>query len=388
MNKKCRICLIILVFIIATSLFSFGNNATKYNNQLKENKDKQKNISDELKQVKDKEEEAISKIRTLDSRIDKSEEEIRGLKTKISKKESEIKTTLKKLETAEENIGNKQDIMGDRINIIYRNGTIGYIEVLLNSNSITELLTNLDMVKKIVEHDVDLLKELKKQRDIIEEEKIGLENQKRQLVNLESSIEQEQKSLQASRGEQERLKRELVKDKVALERMLDRAKQEADELTSKLRRLQSESENSQTNPSSGGGNYIGGALQWPVPGCTYVSSPFGNRLHPILKVPKFHTGIDIGASAGDSVVAAGNGKVVVAGNLGGYGKTVIIDHGGGIMTLYAHNSRLLVSKGSNVTRGQQVSLVGSTGMSTGPHLHFEVRKNGQYVDPIPYLRGN
>ena len=91
--------------------------------------------------------------------------------------------------------------------------------------------------------------------------------------------------------------------------------------------------------------------------------------------------------AGKDVVAAGNGKVVTAGNLGGYGKTVIIDHGGGIMTLYAHNSKLLVSAGSNGVKGQ-IALVGSTGMSTGPHVHFEVRKNGQYVDPIPYVRGN
>ena len=88
------------------------------------------------------------------------------------------------------------------------------------------------------------------------------------------------------------------------------------------------------------------------------------------------------------MVAAGNGKVVTSGSLGGYGKTVIIDHGGGIMTLYAHNSQLLVSEGSSVVRGQKISLVGSTGVSTGPHLHFEVRKNGQYVNPIPYVKGN
>ena len=375
--KRYKTSLIIIIFLIATtSLFSFANNATYYNNQLQENKNKQKNISNQLNKVKKKEKDIITKIQTLESKINESEEEIKTLRARISKTETEIDKTLKNLKIAEENIKDKQDIMGERISVIYKNGNIGYAEVLLNSESFTELLTNLDMVKKIIAHDVDLLKELKRQKDIIEREKISLENQKRQLINLKSSVEQEQKSLQVSRGEQERLRKDLVKDKVALERMLDQAKKEADELTNKLRSLQSS------------GDYIGGVLQWPVPGYTRINSPFGTRIHPILNVPKLHTGIDISVPAGKDVVAAGNGKVVTAGNLGGYGKTVIIDHGGGIMTLYAHNSKLLVSAGSNVVKGQKIALVGSTGMSTGPHVHFEVRKNGQYVDPIPYVRGN
>ena len=245
--KRYKTSLIIIIFLIATtSLFSFANNATYYNNQLQENKNKQKNISNQLNKVKKKEKDIITKIQTLESKINESEEEIKTLRARISKTETEIDKTLKNLKIAEENIKDKQDIMGERISVIYKNGNIGYAEVLLNSESFTELLTNLDMVKKIIAHDVDLLKELKRQKDIIEREKISLENQKRQLINLKSSVEQEQKSLQVSRGEQERLRKDLVKDKVALERMLDQAKKEADELTNKLRSLQSS------------GDYIGG----------------------------------------------------------------------------------------------------------------------------------
>ncbi|MBU5674999.1 peptidoglycan DD-metalloendopeptidase family protein [Alkaliphilus sp. MSJ-5] len=375
MKKKHGLALVILFSMTTTSLFSFANNATQYKNQLKQNESKQKNITTELKKTVKKEGEVVTKIQSLEEEINKSESEIESLYGKISTTEGEINKTVNKLTSAEEKIDDKQDVMGSRLNVMYKNGTIGYAEVLLSSKSITELLTNLDMVKKIVNHDVELLKDMKEQRDIIEEQKISLENQKRQLVNLKSSVEQKKKTLVVSRGEQERLRADLAQDKVALEKMLDQTKKEADEITNKIRSLQSN------------GAYVGGQLQWPVPGYSTVSSPFGNRIHPVLKTKKFHSGIDIPAPSGRDVVAAGDGKVVSSGGLGSYGKAVIIDHGGGIMTLYAHNSKLLVQNGQTVTKGQKIALIGSTGLSTGPHLHFEVRKDGQYTNPIPYVRG-
>ncbi|QUH18729.1 murein hydrolase activator EnvC family protein [Alkaliphilus sp. B6464] len=375
MKKKHGLALVILFSMTTTSLFSFANNATQYKNELKQNESKQKSITNELNKTVKKEGEVVTKIQSLEEEINKSEAEIESLYGKISTTEGEINTTVNKLTAAEEKIDDKQDVMGSRLNVMYKNGTIGYAEVLLSSKSITELLTNLDMVKKIVNHDVELLKDMKEQRDIIEEQKISLENQKRQLVNLKSSVEQKKKTLVVSRGEQERLRADLAKDKVALEKVLDQTKKDADEITNKIRSLQSN------------GAYVGGQLQWPVPGYSTVSSPFGNRIHPILKTKKFHSGIDIPAPSGRDVVAAGDGKVVSSGNLGSYGKAVIIDHGGGIMTLYAHNSKLLVQNGQAVKKGQKIALIGSTGLSTGPHLHFEVRKDGQYTDPIPYVRG-
>lgn len=375
MKKKYGLALVILFSMTTTSLFSFANNVTQYNNQLKQNQSKQKNITTELKKTAKKEGEVVNRIQSLEEEINKSEAELESLYGKISTTEGEINKTVNKLAAAEEKIDDKQDVMGSRLNVMYKNGTIGYAEVLLSSASITELLTNLDMVKKIVNHDVELLKDMKEQRDIIEEQKISLENQKRQLVNLKSSVEEKKKTLVVSRGEQERLRADLAQDKVALEKMLDQTKKEADEITNKIRSLQST------------GAYVGGVLQWPVPGYSRISSPFGNRIHPVLQTKKFHSGIDIPAPSGKDVVAAGDGKVVSSGGLGSYGKAVIIDHGGGIMTLYAHNSKLLVSEGQTVKKGQKIALIGSTGLSTGPHLHFEVRKDGQYTNPVPYVKG-
>ncbi len=128
-------------------------------------------------------------------------------------------------------------------------------------------------------------------------------------------------------------------------------------------------------------------MTWPVPSSSRISSPFGNRIHPIFNIFKFHTGIDIPAATGNSILAASSGKVTASRWMSGYGNTVMIDHGGGILTLYAHTSVLLVSQGQTVNKGQVIAKIGSTGNSTGPHLHFEVRKNGEYIDPEPWVRG-
>ncbi len=129
-------------------------------------------------------------------------------------------------------------------------------------------------------------------------------------------------------------------------------------------------------------------MAWPVQGYTHVTDPYGYRIHPILKKKKLHTGVDLRAPMGTNIMAGAAGEVIHSGNLGGYGKVIMIDHGGGIVTLYAHNSRLVVNVGDEVRRGDIIAKAGSTGVSTGPHLHFEVRKDGKYQDPLPWIKGN
>ena len=169
-------------------------------------------------------------------------------------------------------------------------------------------------------------------------------------------------------------KSEIDKDNKELAAMLDELQAEADALTREIQSLQST-----------GTTYEGGVMAWPAPGYTRVTSEFGNRLHPVLKVNKFHAGMDIGAPSGSKVVAANNGTVIKATYSGSYGNMVMIDHGGGIVTLYAHNTKLLVKTGDKVTRGQQIAVSGATGRVTGPHVHFEVRVNGEYKNPRNYL---
>ena len=182
-----------------------------------------------------------------------------------------------------------------------------------------------------------------------------------------------QASLQASRGEVASLRSQVASDNKALESEIDALNAEADRLVEEIRRLQ------------GDQAYAGGTFAWPSASSTRVTSEFGMRFHPILKVNKLHTGIDIGAAAGTKVLAANSGTVIKAGWNNSYGNVVMVDHGGGIVTLYAHNSKLLVSEGDVVARGQEIALVGSTGMSTGAHIHFEVRVNGEYQNPRNWL---
>ncbi len=375
MLRKTSVALIVAVTLGVSTFTVFATDASKINNQLQNNANNQKAVTNEMKKLETQTKNINAELLKLDKAIETAENEIEKLTKDIASSEKQITKTTTELVEAEENIDGKKDLLGSRINVMYKNGNIGYLEVLLSSKSFPELLSNLDMVKKVVDHDVELLKFLQQQRDEIENKKIQLENQKKQLLNLKTSMESKQQNLQVTRGHQERLKTELQQDHKALAKQLDQLEKEANALESELRKLQSS------------GAYIGGVMQWPVTGYTRISSPYGNRIHPILKTQRFHSGIDIPAPSGVKVAAAGPGKVVHSGTLGSYGKVIILDHGGGIMTLYAHNSKLVVSVGDSVKKGDKIAEIGSTGLSTGPHLHFEVRKDGKYVDPIPYVKG-
>ena len=179
--------------------------------------------------------------------------------------------------------------------------------------------------------------------------------------------------LAISRNSAAEMRQQVVADNENLEKELDALNAEANAITAEILRLQ--------NPNM---VYSGGIMQWPCPSSSRITSEFGYRIHPVTKTKKLHTDL-IWRTTGGSIVAANAGTVIKAAWNNSYGYMIMVDHGGGIVTLYAHNSRLLVSTGQKVERGQQIALSGNTGVSTGPHLHFEVRVNGEYKDPRAYL---
>jgi murein DD-endopeptidase MepM/ murein hydrolase activator NlpD len=218
----------------------------------------------------------------------------------------------------------------------------------------------MEMIQKIYQNDVEILETLQTEHTELKEIQANLKEKKVELAAQKTQLAAEKKELDARKKE--------------LEKEEDELKAEADRLTKELVKLMDKN-----SP------YVGGEFTWPVPSSSYITSSYGNRLHPTLKVWKFHTGIDIGASSGKDIVAAASGKVIFSGWYGGYGNFIMVDHGGGIVTCYGHASKLVSKKGDIVKRGQVIAKIGSTGRSTGPHLHFEVRKNGDYVNPMTYF---
>ncbi|HEY8362982.1 MAG TPA: peptidoglycan DD-metalloendopeptidase family protein [Tissierellaceae bacterium] len=375
-GRKRAVILVLALILVFNFIYVY---ADKLDDLKKQQKEVEKKIEDTKNQIKsiDKQTENIKKeIEELDKKMNAVTNEIDQTEKEIADLEIKIEDTTKELEQAENNIEEKQDIFNKRLRVMYKTGTVGYLEVLLSSADIKDFLSRTDMLKAIAKYDTELLKYMKEQRDLIALKKTELEMQKKSLEASKTKLEDRRRELASVTRAKEDSMNRLIQDKKAFEKELDDLNEFADKLKDEIIKM-----------SRNTGPYVGGVMSWPVPGYTRISSSYGYRIHPILKVKKLHTGIDIPAPTGTNIIAANDGVVIFAGTLGGYGNAVMIDHNGGIVTLYGHCSKLLVKEGQEVKKGDTIAKVGSTGLSTGPHCHFEVRVNGAYVDPIPYLKG-
>ncbi len=371
MNKKIVWTCIVIMFITSFNVFAAN---TSYEKKLQDTKKSKANIQNALNKNKKNQAKIDNNIEELGYQINTTEKKIDKAQSDLNSAQSKIKKTTEEIQKLQNEIEKKEDLLGERINVMYKTSDMSYIEVILNSKDMNELLSNLDMIKKIVNSDKELLTELSAKKKEIEMKRIELKNKEKEIISLKNSIQVEKERLLASQNKQTSLKRDLQKDASKLEANIDALNKYAKTLEAEILKKQSK------------GSYVGGEMGWPAPGYSRITSYFGYRIHPVLKTKKMHTGLDIGAPMGANIVAANDGKVMSAGWQGGYGNAVMIDHGGGIVTLYGHNSKLLVKTGQTVKRGQSIAKAGSTGRSTGPHCHFEVRKNGKYVDPLPMLK--
>lgn len=368
----------IIAALLCIVMFSTtGAYAATYNNKLKDVNKNIKGIKNELTEKKNVVKDINQNILELDSKIQQSETKIVAIQNDIEITKDKIIVTEGKIEVLEGNIDTNTDLLGQRLRVMYKTSDIDYLQILFNSKDMEELLSNMNMIKKVVNQDKEVLSELKDQKDQVEVQKMSLQKEELSMANYKSTMETEKKMLEQNKIQQDKNKMAVVSDINKLEQMENALIKEANDLQQKIRDLQ--------KTKGIGGKYKGGTMGWPLAGDGRITSNFGYRTHPILKTKKLHTGLDISASSGTSIKAANAGRVIFSGTRGTYGKAVIIDHGGGIVTLYAHCSSLVASEGQDVKKGDVVSKVGSTGLSTGPHLHFEVRLNGNYVDPKPYL---
>ncbi|MBR5641836.1 MAG: peptidoglycan DD-metalloendopeptidase family protein [Firmicutes bacterium] len=367
---------IVFAMAAAVMLTPFADAATidDYTNQLNQKNQQKEQIQNQLNQSKKDLEQAQAELNALEQKIYRAEGEIRELTVEINDTKEEIVKGLEELERLKKDIEKQNDDLNARLRSMYKNGDVGLLSVVFGSSSMSDVMTNMDMVQRIYNADAELLASIQAQYELVDEQNKKLEALKDQLEAQQAIVEERKAALEADRQEAAAKKQELQANTDSLEAQYAAVKKEADALTETIKVLQS----SDTE-------YIGGAMCWPSQASTRITSPFGWRYLSLLGGRNYHTGVDIGAAGGTNILAANSGKVIKAGWNNSYGYMVMIDHGGGIVTLYAHSSKLLVKTGDVVARGQVIALIGSTGMSTGNHLHFEVRVNGAYKNPLNYI---
>ncbi len=364
------LCLLLLLPALHQDI-AFGNDEVQNtNDELNKIEDELKAIDKERSNKTYEQNKVLRNIRDLETNVKKLESEMTRLGDEVAATESKIYETEEKLKVAEEGISIKKDLLSSRLRVMYKTGKVGYLEVLLGASDFSDLMTRVDMLQKVYTHDMNLIDYMSEQKDLVVERKTQLEQYKDERQVQMNELNGKKRLLEGDMSQLEGAKVALSKDLKALEAKEDELEEDARKLTEILKQLTLKE------------TYVGGEMIWPTPGYTRVSSPFGYRIHPIYKTRKLHTGIDIAIPTGGGIVAAQSGTVIYADWYGGYGKCIMIDHGGGIVTLYAHNSKIKVKVGQQVTVGESISEAGATGNVTGAHLHFEIRVNGEMTDPL------
>ena len=341
--------------------------------ELQQKAAEQQEITNEAQQRVDN---ISEQLRILQADVDEATAAYNEVSDQLTKVKAEIDDNTVLLEETERDLAKRNVKLSKRVRDIYINGQISYIDVLFGAKDFSDFLTRMDILKRIIKHDYDLIMKVKADRQVVMDTRAKLEQDKADVEVLVANAEEKQSVMLEKKREQQALLDKAQYDKEVSEQAYEEIMAASQEITNMIRRSQM--------TSSGYASVTGsGAMIWPLDGP--ITSEFGWRTHPIFGTQRYHSGLDIGGDYGLPIVAAASGTVIHSGWISGYGYTVIIDHGGGITTLYGHNSSLSVDVGDVVSQGQTIALCGSTGNSTGPHCHFEVRENGEPVSPYGYL---
>ena len=353
-------------------------------------------LKSRLAELKSARAEANAAVEALEGESEKYSEKIAALDYQIQSTRAELNATQKIIDSLTRDIADKQDELDEtiaqldekqelfetRIRVMYENGDTTYLEVLLSSEDFSDMLTNMEIVSQIMDYDKRIVEEYKALKAQIETQKAALESDRKDKQDYADDLEQAYEEIEAQKKEYKALKAKVDSDLALKKAEAERMLREQDEINDEIAAL---SRQEAASSSGGGGKVYSGSLVWPCPSYSRISSQYGYRTHPISGTRKLHKGLDIAASSGNPVIAAASGTVVKSYFSSSYGNYVVISHGGGLMTAYAHMTRRLVSAGQTVSAGQQVGTVGSTGNSTGPHLHFEVYVGGSTTNPMNYF---
>ncbi|MGG6237583.1 murein hydrolase activator EnvC family protein [Nodosilinea sp. AN01ver1] len=331
-------------------------------------------LQQQQNEIQDRQADSESNLQNLEKNIVYTANQISETEYQLSQAEKELKDFEAQLKKAEDDYENVRSGTVARLQYLQRQqGSEGWA-VLLQSQNFNEFLDRQYQLKRVYAADRQVLADLKAKAEAIQKQKAAVEEKRNQVALLRQQLLSQKQQYEAEASAEKQLISRLKDQRGALEAAEAQLARDSEQIAGLIRQKIAAS----TGVIRGTGRFV-------FPANANISSGFGNRVHPILGYSRFHAGIDFSATYGSTIRAADSGRVIFSGWYGGYGQAVIIDHGGGLSTLYAHASRLLVSEGQAVQQGQAIAAVGSTGLSTGPHLHFEVRQNGNPVNPVAYL---
>jgi murein DD-endopeptidase MepM/ murein hydrolase activator NlpD len=404
-----RVALFVAVTLLVTALFSgacpFVSKADTVSELKKSIEEKQSEIKSAQSQ-KSQLQSGLTDVKSIISSLEKSKSDLAAYVTQldaslvevqnkitelnqlISDKEIEITQTQAELDEAIAKEESQYEAMKVRIKNMYERGDNFYFEAVLTSKSFGDMINRADYIERLTESDKRILDEFKTTREYVEICKSQLEAEQELLEEAKSDVETEEASLESLISEKEQQISAYEADISSQEQLVKEYEAEIASQNAEIAALEKAAKELETQleeANKAQSAYDGGMFAWPAPSYTRISDDYGNRMHPILNVEKFHNGIDLAAPGGSPILAAYGGTVVAAAYSSTMGNYVMIDHGSNLYTIYMHASALYVSKGDTVTKGQKIAAVGTTGRSTGNHLHFSVRLNGSYVSPWNYL---
>lgn len=362
--------------IVSVNSADAAESVSSLNSKLSSLEKQKSKIQKELKAIESKKQSTMTKKAALDQQIDVTEKEVDTINDLISALDAKIEAAAAELSAAQAEEQKQTDDFLKRVRIMEEEGSASMLGIILAADSFSDMLTRTELIGSVVEGDKKLMQQLAVTRQEIASKKATLDATRAEQASAKQNLVAKQSSLESQYNEANALLKSLNTSAAEYEKAFDEAEKAMDAARASLQKLLS---------SSSSSTYVGGEFRWPTK-ATKITSAYGTRKDPITKKTSMHTGVDIGASMGSEIYAANSGTVIVAGwSSKGYGNYVVVDHGGGKSTLYAHMSKIKTTKGAKVTKGDVIGLVGSTGYSTGPHLHFEILINGSHTNPMNYF---
>lgn len=385
--KKPKKHLLIIIALVLTAVFAVGSVA--YAANVDDLKSKKENIDSQIKAKqkdlnanKTQQNTAQAQLDSINANLNTVQAQITQLYADLEVAEANLANQQVEYNQIKDNLEDSQSKLRSRVNSIYRNGDISYFDVIFSSENIEDFISGFIFLNKIVEQDQTIIASIQDNKILAEQKLKELENTRNQIVDLQKQKEAEEAEYAKQAKAKSELLDSLAGEQAALEKEIDSMEAQSGSIAAEIN-----SYYSSLSIDDPGYTYTGnGVFNWPLATRGTITSKYGYRVHPISHRTKMHTGVDIAAPAGTPILAAENGTVILVKSLStGYGHYVVVSHGSGITTLYAHMSSIIVSVGQSVSRGQKLGGVGTTGSSTGNHLHFEVRINGSHTNPLGYI---